>query len=168
MSYSIHEAAVPGILQTLSALSKMLDKAAAHAKARKIAEADLLAYRLAPDMFDFKRQIMICTDQAKGAVARLAGIDIPKYEDNETTVKELKARVAKTVKFVKSVKARQMDGAEDRQIKLAMRSGEMTFDGKTYVANWVMPNFYFHATTAYAILRHAGVEVGKKDFLNAN
>ena len=167
MSYSIHQAAFPGILQTLAALSKILDKAAAHVKARKIGEADLLSYRLAPDMFNLTRQIQIVTDQAKGCAARLAGLPVPKYEDDETTIRELKQRIAKTVKFVKSIKKKQLEGVEDGKITMQMRSGTRVFTGADYVSNWVMPNFYFHATAAYAILRHAGLELGKRDFLNA-
>lgn len=167
MTYSIDQAAVPGILQTLGVLSSLLDKAAAHAKARGIKESDLLAYRLAPDMFDLKRQIQIATDQAKGCVARLGGVEVPKYEDTETTIKELKARIAKTVKFVKSVKPKQFAGAEDRELVIRVGKGEMHFSGRDYLTGWFQPNFYFHAAAAYMILRHAGVAIGKRDFLSA-
>ncbi len=165
MSFSIYQASVPVLLRNLKALSKILDKTAADAKARKIDPAVIINYRLAPDMFNLARQVMLVTDFAKGCGARLAGVDVPKYEDTEATFPELKARIAKTIKFLKSLKAKQFEGAETRQISLPVAGKPMTLDGQTYLLSLVMPNFYFHMTTAYAIARHCGVPLGKSDFM---
>lgn len=167
MSFSMYDAGVPGILQTLGAMERIIDKAAAHCTARKIDPAVLVSFRLAPDMFPFARQIQIVTDQAKGSVARLAGLEIPAYADSETTFDELKARVAKTAAFVKSVSPAQIAGSEDKEITLKVGGNDRTFSGRQYLINFVLPNLYFHAATAYDILRHCGVELGKRDFLNA-
>ena len=165
MQLSMYQASVPPFLQMLGNLENILDKAAAHCEERKIG-ADVLAQtRLFPDMFPMCRQIQIATDQAKGCVARLAGIEIPKYEDNETTLPELKDRLAKTIAFIKSVKPEQIDGSEDKAISLKVGGTERNFTGKDYLLNFVLPNVYFHATTTYAILRAGGVALGKKDFL---
>lgn len=166
MPIAMHQAAVPPVIRTLNALSAILDKAAAHCEARKIDPSVLLGYRLAPDMYPLARQIQIVTDQAKGMAARLAGVEVPSYADTETTFDELKARVAKTVDFVQSIPAEAFEGSEDRQVTLKMRQ-EMTFNGRDYAFGFVLPNFYFHAATAYDILRHAGVELGKMDFMGA-
>jgi uncharacterized protein len=168
MSLTMHQAVLPPVLRTLKAFDAILDKAAAHCAARKIDPAALLAYRLAPDMFDLKRQIQIMSDQAKGVAARLADVEVPKYEDTETTIDELKARIGKTLDFVSSIAAERFDGAEDREIVMKMRGGEKRFTGRDYAFSFVLPNFYFHATTAYDILRHAGMELSKMDFLGAN
>ena len=167
MSLTLHQAVFPYTLRTLNALGAILDKAAAHCEARKIDPAALLGYRLAPDMFDLKRQVQTVSDQAKGMASRLAGVEIPSYPDTETTIPELKARLAKTADYVGSITEEKVAGAEDREIILKMRRGDLKFSGRDYVFGFFMPNFYFHAATAYGILRHAGVELGKLDFMGA-
>lgn len=165
MSFSIHDAAVPPVLQILKAMPAILDKAARHCEARKIDPAVLLGFRLAPDMFPLTRQIQIMTDQAKGMAARLTGSEVPAWPDNEASIDDLKARIARAAAFVKGFAPAQFAGAEDRQIVLKVGGSEMTFTGRQYLVNFVLPNFYFHAATAYDILRHCGVEIGKRDFL---
>jgi len=167
MSLSIHQATVPAVQQILASLSVLIDKAAAHCEARKIDPATLIGYRLAPDMFAFARQIQVATDNAKGMCARLAGVEIPKFPDTETTFDELKARLAKVSDFIGAIPAAQFDGAETRTITLKLGGREVQFTGANYLAGFGLPNFYFHATTAYDILRHAGVPIGKLDFLGA-
>jgi hypothetical protein len=146
-------------------LSAILDKAEAHAGNRKIDPEVLLNYRLAPDMLPLVRQIQIAADLAKGAAARLAGVEVPKHDDTEKSFADLKARLAKTVAFVQSFKPSDIDGSEDRDINLTLGENTMKFEGKGYLVHFVMPNFYFHCTTAYDILRHCGVELGKRDFI---
>jgi hypothetical protein len=163
----MYHASVPPILQILTALSAVLDKAAEHAQANGIAEAELVDARLAPDMFPLSRQVQIATDHAKGAAARLSGRDIPKFEDTERTIDELKARIAKTLDFVSSVEAAEIEGSEDRQVTLTIGGKPRTFGGQRYLLHFALPNFYFHATTAYDILRHKGVPLGKRDFMGA-
>jgi hypothetical protein len=165
MSFSMHQAAAPGILQTLKALDGVLAKAEAFAAEKKIDPAVLLNYRLAPDMFALTRQVQLVTDFAKGTMARLAGREIPKYEDVETTIPELRARIAKVTAFVQGFAAADLDGSETRDVTLPIGGQPMTFKGQDYLINFALPNFYFHATTAYAILRHCGVPIGKRDFL---
>jgi hypothetical protein len=165
MQISMYQASVPLFLQILGNLSAILDKAAAYCESKKIAPETMTSTRLIPDMFPLARQIQIATDQAKGCAARLAGIDVPSYADTETTFEELKARLAKTMDFLKSVKPAQIDGSEGRQIKLKLGGQDMTFSGQQYLLHFVFPNFYFHATTAYDILRQAGVQIGKTDFV---
>ena len=165
MTISMYGASVPAFARQLNALLGLLDKAQAHAEARKFSPDSYLALRMAPDMLPFTKQIQIACDMAKGAVARLAGVEIPKWDDNEATLDDLRARIRKTVDFVKSVTAAQIDGSEEREVVLTLRLGEMKFSGQDYLLNWALPNFYFHATTTYAMLRQAGVEVGKRDFL---
>ncbi|WP_088343736.1 MULTISPECIES: DUF1993 domain-containing protein [Rhodomicrobium] len=165
MSLTLHQAVFPTVIRTLTALNAILDKAALYCETRKIDPSVLLGYRLAPDMFDFKRQIQSVTDQAKGMAARLSGAEVPSYPDVEVTFDELKARLAKTIEFVKSVTPEKLEGGEDREIVLKMRVGELRFKGSDYAFGYFMPNFFFHATTAYDILRHAGLEIGKRDFL---
>jgi hypothetical protein len=167
MSFSMYQAAVPPVLQILASVSAILDKAAAHCAARKIDPAALLTFRLFPDMFPLSRQVQVVTDQAKGMAARLAGIEVPSYADTETTFDELKARIAKTTAFVKSVTPAQIDGSEDRPIVIKAGGNELKFTGRQFLTGFVFPNFYFHATTTYNILRHCGVELGKRDFLGA-
>ena len=167
MTVSMYSAGVPILKQMLGALSAVLDKAAAFAEAKKIDPAVLLASRLAPDMFALTRQVQIATDQTKGGIARLAGVEIPKFEDDETTIDQLKARIAKTIAFIDSIPAASIDGTEAKAITLTMRVGDMHFTGQTYLLNWVLPNVLFHCTTAYNILRHNGVEIGKRDFLGS-
>jgi hypothetical protein len=142
-----------------------LDKAQAHAEARKFDTSNYLGLRLAPDMLPFTKQIQIACDMAKGCVARLAGHDVPKWDDNEATLDDLRARIRRTQDYVGGFSAAQIDGSDAREIVLQMRIGERRFTGEDYLKQYVLPNFYFHATTTYALLRHAGVELGKRDFL---
>jgi len=165
MSFNIYQASVPAFLQTLNALSSILTKAASYAEAKKIDPSVLINARLAPDMFALARQIQIATDHAKGAPARLAGVEIPAYADTETTFAELQARIAKTVDFIKSLKPEQFEGADTREVTLKIGGQEMKFKGAVYLSHFAFPNFYFHATTAYDILRNNGVDVGKRDFI---
>jgi hypothetical protein len=165
MTLSMYQASAPVFIQGLTGLGGVIDKAAAHAAERKIDPAALLQARLYPDMFAFTRQVQIATDFAKGAVARLAGVDFPAYEDVETSFEELKARVDKTVAYIRTLDATQIDGSEDRGISLVRRGETTVVKGQAYLLEQAMPNFYFHITTAYAILRHNGVEVGKRNFL---
>lgn len=166
MSLSMHAASVPAFVRQLGAMLSWLDKAQAHAEARKFDPNNYLGLRLAPDMLPFTRQIQIAADFAKGCVARLAGQEVPKWDDSEASLEDLRARIRKTIDYVQSVPAAQIDGSETRAIVLPMRVGDpLHFTGQAYLTQFVLPNFYFHATTAYALLRHAGVEVGKRDFL---
>ena len=161
-------ASIPVFEISLNALSVLLDKAEAYAEAKKIDPTALLNTRLFPDMFTFTRQVQSACDQAKNGGARLAGIDPPRYEDTEKTIPELKARIAKTVAFVKSLDAKKIDASADREITFPLgptNKGHMK--GSDYLNHFVLPNFYFHATTAYDILRHCGVEIGKRDFFGA-
>ncbi len=167
MSLTLYQASIPNFIRMLGNLSAILDKAAAHAEAKKIDPAIFVNARLAPDMFPLSRQFQIATDMAKGCAARLAGIEVPSYEDNETTFADLQARIAKTVAFLQSVSASQIDGNEDRKITLKFGSRELSFLGQAYLLDFVLPNFHFHLTTTYAILRHNGVEIGKKDYTGA-
>ena len=165
MSISMHTASVPVFVRMLNNLLAWLDKAQAHAEARKFDTANYLGLRLAPDMLPFTRQIQIASDAAKGCVARLAGVDVPKWDDSEASLDDLRARVRKTMDYVQSIPADKIDGSESREIVLQMRAGELRFSGENYLRHYALPNFYFHLTTAYALLRHAGVEIGKTDFL---
>ncbi|MDI3469536.1 MAG: hypothetical protein OJF62_001599 [Pseudolabrys sp.] len=162
---SMSSAALSTFEITLNAVSKLLDKAEAFAAAKKIDPSVLLNARLAPDMFAFTRQVQVACDMAKFGVARLAGIESPKFEDTETTIPQLKERIAKTLAFIKTVDAKAIDASAGREITfpLGPKRGQMT--GADYLNHFVLPNLYFHATTAYAILRHNGVEIGKQDFL---
>ena len=166
MTLSMHQVSVPVFQRSLQALSNCIDKAEAHVEARKIDPAALMNFRFYPDMFPFYRQIQSATDHAKGAPARLAGIEVPKFEDVETGLPELKARIAKTLDFIASIDARKMDGSEDRELKVGAAGRERVFTGYSYLFTHALPNFFFHATTAYDMLRHNGVELGKRDFLN--
>jgi len=165
MSLSMYQASVPAYVQMLNNLSAILDKSEAYAKNRKIDPEVLLGYRLAADMLPFIRQVQIAADLAKGGAARLAGVEVPKHDDTEKTFADLKARLAKTVTFVQSVQPKDIDGSEDREINLTLGEHTMRFKGQPYLVHFVMPNFYFHCTTAYDILRHCGVELGKRDFI---
>ena len=168
MAISMFKASAPIFVQFLTSLSAVLDKTAAHAEAKKIDPSVLLNTRLAPDMFPLVRQVQVATDLAKNGAARLAGIEPPRYEDKETTIGELKARLAKTVAYIKTLDATQIDAAADRQITFPLgptNKGHMK--GDDYLNHFVLPNVYFHLTAAYAILRHCGVEIGKEDFLGA-
>ncbi len=169
MQMSMYQASVPVILRGFAATSAIIDKAVAHAAAKKIDPSVLVNFRLAPDMLPLKAQIGIMSDVSKGGVGRLAGVEIPSFADTETTFEELRARIDKTVSFLNGIKPAQVDGTEDKQITLQLGPAnakvEMKFTGIHYLLDFVMPNFYFHATTVYAILRHCGVELGKRDFL---
>lgn len=165
MKISMYQASVPTFIRVLGNLAVVLDKGAAHAEAKKIDPVVLLNSRLFPDMFALTRQVQIVTDNAKGGAARLAGLEPPKYEDNESSFPELKARIDKTIAFLKTFKPDQIDGSEERTINLKLGRETLTFQGMPYLFNLVFPNIYFHATTAYNILRHGGVDVGKKDYL---
>ena len=161
----MYDASVPPMIHTLQNLSKVLDKATAQAATDKIDLATLLDARLAPDMFPFTRQIQIATDAAKGAAARLAGLEPPSFPDTETSFPELKARIAKTIAFLQSVKAEQLAGSEDREIKIVTPKMQLEFKGRDFLTKHALPNFYFHVTTAYGLLRHKGITIGKKDYL---
>ena len=165
MALSMHSASVPVLTRTLTAMLAWLDKAQAHAEARKFDANNYLGLRLAPDMLPFTKQIQIACDMAKGCVARLSGQDVPKWDDNESTLDELRARIRKTLDYVGGFPAAQIDGSDAREIVLQMRVGEVKFSGEDYLKHYVLPNVYFHATTTYALLRQAGVELGKRDFL---
>jgi hypothetical protein len=167
-SLNLHTASVPVFVRTLTNLLAWLDKAQAHADARKFDSAGFLSLKLAPDMLPFTRQIQIASDGAKGCVARLAGVEVPAWEDNEASIAELKARVQRTIDYVQSVPADQVNAGADREIVLPRRTGEpLRLSADDFLRFYVLPNFYFHTTTAYALLRHAGVELGKRDFLGA-
>lgn len=164
----MYQASIPVFVRTLSSLSVILDKAVANAESRKIDTSVFVNSRLAPDMFPLSRQIQIATDGVKGCAARLAGVDIPTYADTETTIAELQERIAKTIAFLNTVTAEQVNGTEDKPITLQMRTEERKFSGQDYLLYFVLPNFYFHVTTTYAILRHNGVDIGKRDFLGVS
>jgi hypothetical protein len=161
----MYSAFIPVAIRNLNALSTILGKAAAHCEARKIDPSAFLSARLFPDMFPLTRQVQIAADMTKGGAARLAGIEIPKYEDNETTFAELQARLEKTIAFLKTIQPAQIDGKEDVDIVLTLTSRTLEFKGLAYLTGFVLPNMYFHTTTAYDLLRHGGVELSKQDFL---
>jgi hypothetical protein len=165
MSLSVHAITVPVFVRALTNLSAILDKAAAHCEQKKIDPAVLLGMRLYPDMFPLLRQVRIACDFAKGSVARLAGQDVPKWEDDEATIADLKSRIQRTIEFVSAFTPAQLDAAPGRNVTVTMRGEDKTFESMHYLLTMALPNFWFHATTAYAILRHAGVELGKKDFI---
>ncbi|HLW24676.1 MAG TPA: DUF1993 domain-containing protein [Steroidobacteraceae bacterium] len=165
MSVTLYEVALPPIERGLDNLSALLDKAAAHATARKFDSVVLVQARLYPDMFPLSRQVQITCDTAKGAAARLAGLEIPKHEDTEATLAELKQRIAKTLDFVRSVRPEQVESGEGRSIELKFPNGTLTFSARAYLTDFVLPNLYFHISMVYALLRHNGVEIGKMDFL---
>ncbi len=167
MSVSLFDVSVPVLVHALTNLSGLLDKAAAHAAAKKIDPAIYVQARLFPDMLPLARQVQIACDTAKGAGARLAGIENPKHEATESTIPELKARIAKTSDFLKTVKAEQLHGAEGREIELKFPTSTLKFTGLSYVNLYVLPNVYFHVSMTYALLREGGVEIGKRDFLGA-
>ncbi len=167
MSISIYDMSIPALSRGLTNLSAMLDKAAAHAAAKKYDSAVLAQLRLFPDMHPLTRQVQIACDTAKGAAGRLAGVDIPKHEDTETTLDELKQRIAKTLDFLKTVSADQVDSAETRTIEIKFPTGAWKFTALTYLRDFVLPNFYFHESMVYALLRKSGIEIGKTDFLGA-
>jgi uncharacterized protein len=165
MPFTIYDASIPPMIRSLENLSKIMDKAVAQAKAEDKPLSSLLEARLAPDMNPFTFQIQSASDAAKGCAARLASIAAPSMPDTETTFPELQQRIAKTIDFLKSVSAGKVAGAEDREIVLKFPQGEMKFSGRDYVTGFALPNFYFHVTTAYDLLRHKGITIGKMDFL---
>jgi hypothetical protein len=167
MTISMYQALIPGSIKMLHNLSTLLAKVNAHCEARQIDPAVFLQSRLFPDMLPLTKQVQIATDMIKGAGARLAGVEIPKFADDETTIAQLQARLDKTVAFLTSLQAAQIDGSEEREITLQLRDRQIQFKGQAYLTDWVLPNFYFHVTTAYNLLRHGGVEIGKRDFLGA-
>jgi len=165
MPISMYQASAPRFANMLKNLSSVLDKAQAHAEAKKIEPAVLLGCRLQPDMFPLSRQVQIVCDNAKGAVARLAGVEVPKHEDTEQSFADLKARIAKTIDFVESFKPAQIDGSEEKEIDLKLGRMEVKWKGMQYLCGFALPNFYFHVVTAYDILRHNGVEISKRDYI---
>lgn len=165
MKISMHQASAPRFANMLRNLSAILDKAQAFSEAKKLDPATLPGCRLIADMFPLARQVQVACDAAKGAVARLAGVDIPKHEDTEQTLAELKARIAKTIDFIESVPAAKVDGSEEREVLLKLRGHDVKFSGLQYLLGFALPNFYFHVVTAYDILRSNGVELGKRDFI---
>ena len=165
MAISMYQASAPRLANTLRNLSAILDQAQAHCEAKKIDPLVLSASRLYPDMFPLARQVQIACDNAKGPVARLAGVEVPKHEDSEQSFAELKARIAKTLEIVERFKPAQIDGSEERDIVLTLGKTEVKFKGMQYLLGFALPNFYFHVVTAYDILRHNGVELGKRDYI---
>jgi hypothetical protein len=165
MKISVHALSVDVFAATLSNLSVLLEKGAAHAAARKFDPSVLVNARLAPDMFPLSRQVQIACDLAKNSIARLAGLEPPKFEDTEKTFDELRARVARTVDYIKGVPASALEAAEDRDITVPAGDRKFEFKGLAFLQRWAIPNVFFHVSTAYAILRHNGVEIGKRDFL---
>jgi uncharacterized protein len=168
MPFSMSQASIPALTIGLNALNGVLEKAEAFAAAKKVDPSVLLSYRLAPDMFALTRQVQVATDLAKNGMARLAGVEPPKFEDNETSIEQLKARIGKAVAFLKSLDTKAIDSAADREITFPLgpnNKGHMK--GDDYLNHFVLPNVYFHLTAAYAVLRHCGVEIGKRDYLGA-
>jgi hypothetical protein len=165
MPLSMYRASVPGFMQTLNALSMILDKAEAHCTLKKIDPAVLLQTRLYPDMLPLSKQIQIMCDFAKNTVARLSGVDLPKFQDHEKTFPELKGRIVQTIDAIKQITPSQVDGTEEKDITFPVGGQPLTLKGEAYLINFALPNFYFHATTAYDILRHCGLEIGKRDFM---
>jgi len=165
MKLSMYEACVPTISRALENLAAVLEKSAAQAEAKKIDQGVFVSARLFPDMFPLAKQVQIASDISKGGSARLAGVEAPAYEDNEATFADLALRCRKTVEFLKTLKPAQFEGAEDRTVTWKTRTAEKSMQGTPYLFNHVLPNVFFHATTAYDILRHNGIELGKQDFL---
>ena len=165
MSLSMYQASVPRIVNMLTNLDHLLDKALVHIESKKWNETALTQFRLYPDMLPLTRQVQIACDTAKGVVARLAGVEIPAYEDNEVSFADLKQRIAKTIAFINGFSAAQIDGSEDKDIVTKRGDVETRYKGMQFLLNHAMPNIYFHVTTVYAILRHNGVEIGKRDYL---
>lgn len=165
MTISMFKASAPIFVQFLTSLSAVLDKAAAHAEAKKIEQSVLLNMRLYPDMHQLVRQVHAATDHAMSACGRLAGVELPAFANKEESIPELKERITKAIEFIKSIKPAQIDGSEEKEITIKFSSGERKFIGQSFLLNFCLPNFYFHTTTAYDILRHCGVEVGKRDFM---
>ena len=167
MTISMYDASIPVFIRMLTNCDRILDKAVAHAEAKKIDPGVFVHMRLYPDMFPLARQVQIASDMAKGCAARLASQEPPKYDDTETTFPELKARIAKTIAFLNTFRPEQIDRTEEKDIILTFGPKTLTFEGLPYLLHFVLPNFYFHITTVYAILRHGGVEIGKMDFVGS-
>jgi hypothetical protein len=166
MAISMHSASAPIFQRMLANMLTWLDKADAHAQARKFDAANYLGLRLAPDMLPLVKQVQIASDAAKGCMARLAGHDVPKWDDGEATLDDLRARIRRTIDYVGSVPVAQVDGSEDRSVVLPMRNRDpLQFRGEDYLRQFALPNFFFHVSMTYALLRHAGVELGKSDYL---
>ena len=165
MSLSMYQASVPRIVNMLTNLDHLLDKALVHIESKKWNETALTQFRLYPDMLPLTRQVQIACDTAKGVVARLAGVEIPAYEDNEVSFADLKQRIAKTIAFINGFSAAQIDGSEDKDIVTKRGDVETRYKGMQFLLNHAMPNVYFHITTVYAMLRHNGIEIGKRDYL---
>ena len=165
MSIDMYQASIPVFVKMLGNLSAILDKASLHAEARNIDQSVFINYRLAPDMYPLSRQVQIATDMAKGCAARLAELEVPSYDDEETTFADLQARIAKTVAFIQTITPDQINGKENLAISFKIRGTEKSFIGLPYLLNFVLPNLYFHITTTYAILRHNGLDLGKLDYL---
>lgn len=168
MTISMYEASIPVLIKVLGNLAGILEKAEAYAAAKKIDPSVFLQARLYPDMYPLVRQVQIATDVAKGCASRLAGQTPPKYEDNETSFAELQSRIARTIVLLKAATPEQINGTEESTVTLLVGGKEKTFQGLPYLVEFVLPNVYFHTTTAYAILRHWGVELGKADFLGSH
>jgi hypothetical protein len=165
MAMSMYQASIPQLTKMLTNLSNILKKGEEFAKAKNIDGAVLVASRLAPDMFPLSKQVQIACDQVKNGMARLAGVEPPKFDDNESTFAQLQERIAKTIAFANSIGPDQVDGSETKEIKFSIKEWNFEFVGEQYLLTWIVPNFYFHVTTAYNILRHNGVEIGKSDYL---
>jgi hypothetical protein len=165
MTISMYQASVPAFVRALNNLAAILEKGAAHARAHKIDEAIFLGSRLFPDMFPLARQVQIASDTAKSGAGRLAGAEFPAYEDKEATFQELLQRISNTVAYLQTLTPAQIDGSEDKTVSWQTRTSTKSMQGLPYLMNHLLPNLHFHVTTAYAILRHNGVEIGKKDFL---
>ncbi|HEY8122070.1 MAG TPA: DUF1993 domain-containing protein [Myxococcota bacterium] len=167
MPLSMHQASAPIFLQMLNAMLAWLDKAEAHAKAKKFDPNNFVSSRLTPDMLPFSAQIGIATDHVKGCLGRLAGVEAPKWADDEKTLDDLRARIRKAIDYAKSIQPGQLEGSESREITLPTPRGPLKFSGEAYLKGFALPNFFFHVTMAYALLRHGGVEIGKMDYLGA-
>lgn len=167
MNISMYNASMPQFIRMLNNLKNILEKAAGFAEQKRIDTKVLASYRLAPDMLPLSAQVQIACDTAKGCGARLAGVEMPRHEDNEKTIAELVTRVESTITFLKTLTAEQIDGSEDKHIVLKFPNSSFEFKGLNYLLGFAQPNFYFHCTTAYAILRHCGVEIGKMDYLGS-
>lgn len=162
---SMFDVTIPALKRALSNLAENLKTGEAYAASKKIEDSVMLNARLIADMYPLVKQVQIATDMSKGAAARLAGIDIPQYEDNETTFAQLQARIEKTLAFLDSIQPTQLEGSETKEVRIMVRSIELTFTGLDYLIKWVNPNVLFHCTTAYNIMRENGVQLGKRDFL---
>lgn len=167
MSFSMYEASVPVFTQILNSLAAIIDKAETHANEKNIDPAALLQARLYPDMFPFLRQIQVAADFAKGCSARLAGVEVPRYEDTEKSFADLRERIARTLAFINDLPRDAIEASDQRDIVTGSGAKVREFKGQDYLVHYALPHFYFHATTAYALLRHNGVEIGKKDFVGS-